>query len=303
MRQPHLHKSTIVVGLLGVVALVLIEVPGRMGYGAWGARNPGRLYFEHGWPCVYLRREMVNPAASGAARNRQVYVRSGQSGRWQFRGGLLLWDVLVAACVVGLGTWAWEWRRRRRPNASSFGLAEIMVAMTAAGLVLGWVAYQKGEFEREEALRLGGQEGRSHWLADGTTCVAPRWLQSLTGPAIYPDFLWRPWRATVDVYRAGEEAEAVRTISQLKHLREVYLSGFEPVDYTALGGLDRLECLMVAMPLSAAQLEQISQLRNVRKLVIIGGTPLVESLTKDEVMAGLRKKMPWCDVVDYLDNW
>jgi hypothetical protein len=211
MSRPRQHKSTIVVGVLLAVALVLIEAPGRVGHGHSGARNEGRLYFEHGWPWVYLRREIEIPAAAGAVRPASVYVRSGlprfgipwlsaenwqwwraDKKRWQFSGWVLFWDVLAAAGVVGLGTWAWERRRRRRTRLLSFGLAEAIVAMTAAGLLLGWVVYQKREFEREEGLRQGGREMLYHWLADGTLCVAPRWLQALTGPAVYPDFLWRP---------------------------------------------------------------------------------------------------------------
>jgi hypothetical protein len=323
MYKLRLHRSSIVFGLVLAVLLVLIVAPGRVGYGAWGARNAGRLYFEHGWPGVYLRREMENPRAAGAARPVTVYVRTGlprfgipwlsaenwqwwgaDKGRWRFSPWILLGDVLAGACVVAVGTWMWEWRRRRRPRLLSFGLAEILVVMTVAGLVLGWVEYQKREFKREEALRQGGQETRHQWLADGTLCVAPRWLQSLTGPAVYPDFLWRPWRATVSVYKAGEEAEPLRAVSQLKHLREIYLFGFGvPVDYGALRRLDRLECLLVAQPMSDEQIEQLAQFRRLRKLVLMGGSPGPEGVTREELAVKLQKKMPWCEVVDYLTHW
>ena len=54
MPRPHLHKSSIIVGLIVAVLLVLIEIPGRV-VGGLGGSNPSKV-FEHGWPWVHLRR-------------------------------------------------------------------------------------------------------------------------------------------------------------------------------------------------------------------------------------------------------
>ena len=165
MPRPHLHKSSIIVGLIVAVLLVLIEIPGRV-VGGLGGSNPSKV-FEHGWPWVHLRREIkeYNVGFSYppdpryrlphwgipwlSAENWRIWEADASvvPPRWDFNTAVMLCDLAVALLVLAGAVVCWEFLRRRRAKLFSFrfGLRGLLLAITAVAAALGWLTYLERE--------------------------------------------------------------------------------------------------------------------------------------------------------------
>jgi hypothetical protein len=189
MPRPRLHTSSIVVGLIVALLLVLIEIPGRVVTGV-GGRFASKV-FEHGWPWVCLRRESgERPTAEfyASPEGRQLTlsyspvfyplnVRSDlphwgipwlNAENWRFRESdttaipprwalnreNLFWNVAIALLLLAGVIGAWElWRRRQAsPLSFRFGLRGLLVCVAAAGGLLGWLTHLERDYGRETAL-------------------------------------------------------------------------------------------------------------------------------------------------------
>jgi hypothetical protein len=188
MPRPRLHRSSIVVGTLVAILLILIEVPGRVISGVFGT-NVSQV-FEHGWPWVYLRRETSrpNPTIVTAPDGTQVEFqyslvvtpinprydlpywgipwlnsenwrfwetdRTAVPLRWIFNRAKLFCNVAVSLALVTGVIAAWEvWRRRRqRLLPFRFGLVEMFIAVACVSTTLGWLVYVQREFQRENRI-------------------------------------------------------------------------------------------------------------------------------------------------------
>jgi hypothetical protein len=189
MRRPRLHKSSIVVGLIVALLLVLIETPGRVvsGYGGTSSLK----VFEHGWPWIHLRREsydrappefvkssdgrwlalMYSPVWNPldirtdlprwgipwlSADNWRFWESYPQDDppRWTLHIVNLVCNLAVALVVLSSTVAVWEIRQRRRsePVSFRFGLRGLLLATAAAGAVLGWLNHLAHEHRRESAL-------------------------------------------------------------------------------------------------------------------------------------------------------
>ncbi len=189
MPRPRLHKSSIVVGLVIALLLVLIEIPGRVVSGI-GGTDVSKV-FEHGWPWVYLRRETAEryvpesvttpeglslvPSFSPVIYPLDIRTDLPHWGipwlnaenwrfweadtaavprRWVFNPANLFWNVAIALLLLAGVVGAWElWRRRQAsPLSFRFGLRGLLVAIAAASAVMGWLTYVEREDTRETAL-------------------------------------------------------------------------------------------------------------------------------------------------------
>ncbi|MCI0333773.1 MAG: hypothetical protein L0228_11190, partial [Planctomycetes bacterium] len=230
MPRPRLHKSSIVLGLVAAALLVLLNIPGRV----IDYQPSFRKTFEHGWPYIYLRRETREPTkwttyqgmtltlsytpvilgrrdiASYlptwgipwlSAENWQFWEAHIEEGipRWDFRGATLVLDCVVVLLVLLAVIAAWEIRRRRRPRLLCFGLSDLMVAVSGASLLLGYLVYLNREYQREaqiDAEKLVSID--DSWFAYEDECIAPVWVRSLIGERFLPNFLWRHDNVLID---------------------------------------------------------------------------------------------------------
>ena len=322
----RLHYSTFAVGLLMATALVLIEAPGRVGHGSWAGRAIYTTYFEHGWPWVYHRREALDFRRGGTIPPSPASVRTGlprfgipwlsaENWRlweandertphpWRFSGWMLFCNATVALFVVGFSVVAWEFRRRRRPRLLSFRLADLMLIVTAVCLVLGWLTHLHRESEREKTAIVHEHPDTSaaRWFVDNEICVAPRWLQSLTGPAVYPDMFWRAHAAYVELFQAGSEAQVVGPLSQLTYLREIEIERYDmSVQFSAIRSIRRLNRLIIHLPLAEHEVEEISQINRLSKLVLVAED---YDEVPPELIARVQELLPDCHVLDIWNDW
>jgi heme/copper-type cytochrome/quinol oxidase subunit 2 len=158
MPRFRLHSSTVVLAFIIAILLVVVCVPGRI-----VEFYPGYAKtFEHGWPLVYLRRQIEDstapPPRTGFTRREMPrhlpmlgvpWLALDHWFLWQARanGDSILWrlsfkclaaDALAVVILFMLFVVAWEFRRRRRPHLLSFALADLLVATTAICMVLGY---------------------------------------------------------------------------------------------------------------------------------------------------------------------
>ena len=329
----RLHKSSVVVVLIIAALAVLIEVPGRVVRGTLGTAQTTE--FEYGWPWVYLRRETYRKYAVIDVRperreqaiadffNYDLDVRWNLSmwsvpwlcgDNWKFwevnreeiplhrkfSGWLLFADVLIVLIVATIAIAALERRRRRRPGLWSFRISEVLVAMTAVCVLLGWLIYLDREFKREERLTNTASNGLE-WLATDETCIAPVWIQSLVGGRLLPKFFWRA--SAVDLYVGeGTDEEPLRDIATLQYVTEIEILalGDERFPFSKLQALNNLRTLDLSsyQTTNENDLNEITQLTSLRRLVI--GYP--DDVAPD-VLSWLESEMPNCKVAEGRYDW
>jgi hypothetical protein len=189
MPRPRLHKSSIIVGLIVALLLVLVNIPGRV-VGGMGGEFASKV-FEHGWPRVYLRREAgkrptaefyTSPEGQQLALSYSpvIYPLNVRSDlpRWGipwlsvenwrfweadtmavpprrvFSRVNQLWNIAVSLLLLSGVVAVWQFWRRRRATLLSFrfGLRGLLLAIAAVGAALGWLTYVQREHWRETAL-------------------------------------------------------------------------------------------------------------------------------------------------------
>lgn len=101
-------------------------------------------FFEHGWPVVYLSRNLPN--SRGEPISCWYLTRDVES----FSAGSLCLDLLMGACGVVLTVFVFDrWQRHRR-TGWRLSLAEVFVLMTAIAGVFIWFGYEKRAFDTEQ---------------------------------------------------------------------------------------------------------------------------------------------------------
>ncbi len=332
MPRPRLHKSSVVVGAIVAILLVLIEIPGRVIDGAHGPN--ASLVFEHGWPWIYLRRETVEPPLTYttpegltlfpainwiafeipwslpnwgipwlSSANWRFWQASKESGtlHWGFNGVVMFSDIAVALFVVAAIIAAWEFRRRRRPSLLSFGLADMFLVVASVSAVLGWFAYHEREYLRERQLLAQADRIYDVWYAGDYVCIAPIWISSLTGEQWLPKFAWRT--SSVNIQRTHQEhvATTCEQIAKLKCVTKVTLhnSGAR-FRFSALRNLEQLETLELCGfgGLDGNELDELARLAQLRKIIIDD----IDELEVDR-LSQLQAKLPRCEIVGFSDDW
>jgi hypothetical protein len=327
MSRPRLHKSTLVVGLLVALVLVLIEVPGRVVNGIWSAGAIGEAHYEHGWPWVYRFRIQGNAIGSlltNTPTGRWLEVRSDLPHRgvpwlsapnwrfWEnrapasqleepqvsrFNDFLLLADGAVALAIVAVAVMAWEVRRRRRPRALSFRTSEMLIALTAVGMVLGWLVYLERERQREQAVVASFEPD---YIAYYETCIAPRWLQSLVGSS--HGLFWPPSKVWILVKSTKDADEKLTAVGRLKHVRRVIVQagdGIRPIHFSRLQPVKSLENLDVRgyYEINAEDVAELSQLSRLQRLHIFNG--IVPPALRERLSSAL----PNCEIEGPAGPW
>jgi hypothetical protein len=335
MSLPRLHKSTIIIGLFAAVVAVLLEVPGRVVSGS-AFIDTEVNEIEHGWPWVYLRRDVrLEGPDFDVPANRQMrwkvpsfsppefetwadlpmggvpWLRPANWRFWQsiddggtrrrdFNVVRLLTDIAVALCLVIAIAAAWEFRRRRRPHILSFGIADMLLAVTAASTTLGWLVYMKNEHRREQQLANDLQQSSFVLMPGEEVCVAPRWYRSLCGDGLVPNFFWRPTEISIAAVPLLDIEAHARSVMQFKYDTQVAIYGRVADAYAALQGMRRLDTMYVGQIDDPQRLPfvEIAKLTQLRKLFIAGkdGVP-------PEHLIRLEAALPNCKIIDEREDW
>jgi hypothetical protein len=198
---PRLHRSTWVATVVLAILLGLMIVPGeylgRSTSSSFSPSKPGVVFdFEHGWPWVFLRRQMELPPGvpTSVEPNRNVPPWL-QRWAWSFAGevvggptdswaaelgwwpGLLALDVVVAGALVCALAFAMEWRRRRR-RLYQFSLAELFVLVLLVGGGLGWWKANERAYAAE---RRSESDLRLTYVRAAEEYCGPSWLRRVAG--------------------------------------------------------------------------------------------------------------------------
>jgi hypothetical protein len=333
MPRPRLRRSSIVVGIVVGIILVLVTVPGRIVDGEpwfW-------MTLEHGWPFNYLRREAKGSAP--APRNNTLYygrldfvaaqsmlgvpwlgrdnwrlweapideTREGkETPRWEFSGMLLACDLAIALVVIVGVVSMWELRRRRRPGLFSFALSDMLFAVASLCAVLGWLVHQQREFRREERLidaELFSSSLADKWYREDEVCIAPVFVRSLIGERLLPAFLWRTCEIELDLEN-GERANLIcEELSCLEHLTRIDLvdDSSQGFPYAALRPLKQLNTLDISSSYDKIDERDISgpaMLTQLRKIVV----DFEEEIPAD-VVKRFKAELPECKIVDRDYDW
>lgn len=194
MFRAHLHRSSVVVGIVIAMVLVLLCVPGRI-YD-W---DPGlSAKHAHGWPFVCLRREVYLGSITGTApvisktyqESLDLLPMAGvpwlsvanwrfwesrdllNNPRREFNPFALAADAAVAALLVAAIVMLFEFRRRRRSSVFSFSLMDGFVGLTLACCAFGWFAWLRNSFQQEVAAQAAFEDEESPGSCE-QLCIAP----------------------------------------------------------------------------------------------------------------------------------
>jgi hypothetical protein len=337
MTRPRLYKSSIIFGLLVATLLVLVNFPGRVvdHQPSFGDT------FEHGWPFVDLRRQIDEPATTIvhqgvtlsvayspvwlnrrdiasylpmwgipwlSAENWRIWEARVEDGtrRRDFRTSVFVLDCAVALLVLMAAIAAWEFRRRRRPRLLCFGLSDLMVAMTGASVVLGYLVYLNREYQREaqiDAEKLVSFD--DSWYTYEEECIAPVWVRSLIGERFLPSFLWRHDTVLIDPMLVTDAKTLAKDISRLRYLRRIDLMvgdgspRTKRFSFSVLRAVDQVKKLDLCDygNIDEQDVKELKQLTFLKELI----------LWKDEVpphiLSQLETELPECDIVDFYDEW
>jgi hypothetical protein len=337
MPRPCLHKSSIVVGVLVGTILVLIMIPGRIVDGTpstW-------MTFEHGWPFNYLRRQAKGNAPAPGYFNyyriraidvaerpmwgipwltvdnwrfweaiTEVTRNNKRIHFWEFNGIALACDLASALLVLAGVVAMWELRRRRRAGLLSFRVSDMLVAIASTSAVFGWIVHFQREFQQEvrlterESERVDkGEFFADYWNDCDQVCVAPKWVRSLIGERMLPDFLWRI--NEIGIYSENGERTALicEDISQFRYLTKISISNEtrERFPYSALSATKQLNVLEISYShgeIDGQDVSELAQLTQLRKLAVD-----YEEGRLPEVLKRLRAQLPNCKMIDYYDDW
>jgi hypothetical protein len=267
----QLHRSTWIVLLLAAVFFGLIVVPGQyVLYAAAGDVLGIRgLTMEHGWPWVYLRRDVEPPSNILVDRLPHHGVPWLQSWAWSLEGDVLRWspwllmfDLLIIAVILALIAIGME-RRHRQRRLWQVSLAEVLTLMLVAGISLGWwMTHQRAA--RQELQAAEKYSGISY----GRDYFGPLLLRRAVGLSRLQPFhriftLNVGWSSDVDLKRVpdqfpylaelrlrtsitDEDLSHVARISRLRYLDLPYAALVTDAGLAQLGNLRALRSLFVS---------------------------------------------------------
>jgi hypothetical protein len=336
MHRPHLHKSTLVIATTAITIAILLEMPGRVVSGSL-AFSTEVNEIEHGWPWVYLHRNVrlegpdfdvplhrrermkiqsflppefetwADLPMGGVPWLRPANWRVWQSiddkavPHWEFNRGNLVADVVVTLFVVAAIIAAFEFRCRRRAPLLNFGIVEMLVAVALVSGALGWVVHMKNEHRRELQLADDRRDSSGPCVPFDMDCVAPLWFRSLFGDRLIPSYFWR----VSEVYIAGSpkfDLEAcTRQLAQFKCATRVTIDGDAPGLCAALQYFKRIDTVFWeprgGRP-NQLPTEEIALLTHVRKLIIVD-----KKSFPAEQLKRLEAALPNCSIIEEWEDW
>jgi hypothetical protein len=341
MSRPRLHTSSIVVGLIIALLLVLIEVPGRI----VGGRGGGNVWtvFEHGWPWIYLRRETAEPPLQTivtldgkrvslqpglvfnppyprsaprwgipwlSAENWRIWEAdtSTEPRHWDFKYVTLACDIAMAiVLLIGITT-AWElWRLRRATLFSfRFGLRGLLLAISAVAASLGWLTYIERAHQRETVLieRESERSGpmEATWFDVDHVCVAPLWLRSLVGVRVFPEYFWRASAVNIQPERGDKTDLMCAEMAQLDYVKRIGIEGHLRHPFR-FSALRNLAQMKTLEVWRPTILDEqdLNELAQLKQLQKI----VIEGLHEldPKALARLEAALPDCKIIDSLDDW
>jgi hypothetical protein len=174
------------------------------------------------------------------------------------------------------------------------------------GGVLSWLTHLQREHLRETALiereseRTGPMEAT--WYDVERVCVAPRWLRSLIGVRMFPEFFWRASAVNIKPERGDKTELMCAEIAQLDHVTKIGIESHlrHPFPYSALRKLERIKALEIWRPtfLDEQDRNELAQLKPLQKIVIEGLDEI-----DPEALERLKSALPDCKIIDFLDDW
>jgi hypothetical protein len=314
----RLHRSSVVVGCIAALLLVLLCVPGRV-YD-W---DPGfSSKHAHGWPFVYLRREVYIGSTIGTApvvskgyrESLDLLPMEGipslsadnwrfwesrdllDNPRCEFSPTTLAADAALALLFLAAIVMLFEYRRCRRASLLGFSLGDVFVILTLVCCALGWFELTNSSFRREVAIRTAFEGEDSPGVLE-EKCIAPDWARALVGDRWMPSFMWR----TGQVDATAEIAQLPTLCNDLRALpysTTLVLSG--PIlgdghyPYARLSAIRQLDTLKVwTMPrLDDRDVQELSQLGGLKKIV------LAEGQAYSNLIERLQTALPGCRIVE-----
>lgn len=279
--------------------------------------------YEHGWPHVYLARvqvEKLTPPASNWPETLNYiswcHYNSWPLGaeRWLFYPWALMFDLCVAATLIGGAGGLVEWRIYRRGKLWKFNLADLLVGLTIVGVVLGYVTYHWRVSQREDQLMY--QEfflPPNHSVIGSYLPSEPRplqrycgpvWLRCLLGGDTYLEIFrhntqatvrlndnWRamygllptfPYLQTLDI-RDGLPLEALEQIRNCPRLKTVLLPRLRLIDPAIIAGTDdplfRVEHLSKLRDLALKRIGLRGEAIEAKDVEIVATFPGIEQVT------------------------
>lgn len=188
-RPRRLYPSTVVVGLVAVVALGLAMVPGDRRF---TGIDPGAVEFtqiDHGWPLIYLTRRIENPGETSDAA--QIWSLTGSVRG--FHVPALLLDLLLATSALAAIVLGYQYWRRQRGRIWQLHLSDVLaIVLLSAGVFAAYhrldVTHrnQKLACERLKTLAYGADDpeqlqvvGSPRYFSVATEPRLPDWLAAL----------------------------------------------------------------------------------------------------------------------------
>jgi hypothetical protein len=334
-----LHKSSVFVGIVVGIILVLIMIPGRIVGGApWSW-----MTLEHGWPFNYLRREAVGRAPAPQGFNpystRQLDLREhpmlgipwlntdtwrlwvsstsqsvvgNKTPHWDFDGIVLVFDCGIALLLLIAIVSAWEIRRRRRPALFCFRLSDILFSVALLSVVLGWLVYSEREFHREDRIIDSEWERKDReeefdtdgWYAD-EFCIAPKWIRSLIGERVLPYYFWRTSAVEITPENGQRLSTICSELSNFTYLTNVvvqYENEFQGFPYSKLSGVRQLEEIWIDSYWNHYLND--ADIRELAQLTQLKKIVLYDKGDHDPGrISQLEKELHGCKIVDSFDDW
>jgi hypothetical protein len=312
-------------GVAMALVLALICLPGMnlvqqiSGAGFTDADATG--IFDHGWPAVYLTREIENspplfhgPVVAWAPWRTWICWELNEGTTTKFSLSNLVFDIAVCFSLVALTIALWENRRRRRTNIWQVTLREMFAITLIVASIFAWITYQRNESRREfvhiraldsleDRLLAEGDSGRSIQCFAYSRPDVPVWAMRLIGPASIPEFLFHCDEVNVYLNSDGNYMGFSEAMPHLLELPRASLLWMEIPPNGAVIPFDDVGRLLQVRKLELATLENDvieswritpDDLRKLRHLDLII-LPSHFSLSA-ECAAILKKEMPSCCV-------
>ncbi len=241
----RLHRSTWALAGLGVLAAILLVVPGEIGWYPDQDSLKPRGVIVHGWPIPYLWR---TPAESDDFSGwKSDPAQAAPTYAWRLTDSVseISWLALsldVGILIVGLTgfTALVEWRRRHRP-IFQFTIAQMLGVVGIASIVLAWWGHRR-MVERDVRERLDN-------VSSSSVVFEPRlplWLRNLVGDE---RLLWLgcngPKRFGYLTWNLHRQDDIRQLLQRFPHEIVVGLhdTADEEVAISKIDELERIECL------------------------------------------------------------
>jgi hypothetical protein len=243
--------------------------------------------YEHGWPAVYSRRVLSHRTnAEGPPSAWRPWDGPGEWSTAKLLIDLAVWSLVLVAAAASA-----QWWRAQRRWIWQLGLRDLLILTAVAGLAFAWLADQRAEYLREQALVASLRVRPGHAPQDHQVgAKVPAWWPA-SWQTRWHELFDRPWY----YYSSGDTDLAC----QHRHIVALRETVFHPEFTEHLRQMSRLE----AIDLCYARLpyfdvtRQSTILRDLAPLPNLRGVNLAGTNATDADMAWLRA----CSQLELID--